>query len=719
THKGAQVFDETADVAPGKPFTRTTDVPFEDPAAFHLRVFGEDGRELIGYQPEAPAEHEPPVPATEPPPPAQIESIEELYLTGLHLEQYRHATRSPEVYWREGLRRDEGDARLNNAMGLSLFRKGLFAEAEQHFERAVRRLSFRNPNPYDGEPFYNLGLARLYQGKVDAAYDAFHKAVWSYAWQSAGYFKLAAISVRRGNLPLALEQVERSLSTNVDNLAALALKSALLRRMGDLAEARSVVAETLARDPLCFRTLAERFLLSRSGDDLHAFVTALEGDVQTLLDITFELAWCGLSEDALLLLERVRETAHFDHPMIGYTLAWLAAGLDRQVDAAQFIADAEAASPLYCFPARLEEMIVLEDAIARRSESARAHYYLGNLYYDKRRYEDAICCWRTSVALDPDYSVSWRNLGLAEFNILHDPAAADHMYARACAADPRDARLLYEWDQLKKRASLATPQERLYFLEQHPSLVDLRDDLTVELVTLLNQVCRHVEALNELSARRFSPWEGGEGLVSAQYVHAHKALGRAAFAAADPAEALRHFDAARRYPKNLGEGKHLLTLERDLDYFSGLAAAQLGDKALAQQCFKAAAAPLTQVGYHSFFRGLALRALGRGDDASMIFSELLEFAKTQMQSEVKIDYFATSLPNFLIFEDDLVKRHSIDCAFLSALAHYGLGQIESAVEELEQVVADDPNHLAALEIAHWIKSGTALALATVEAESLR
>jgi tetratricopeptide (TPR) repeat protein len=719
THKGDQVFEETVDVAPGKPFTRTTDMTFEDPAAFRLAVFSEDGRELIAYQPEAPAEHQPPPPATEPPPTAEIESIEELYLTGLHLEQYRHATRSPEVYWREGLRRDEDDARLNNAMGLSLFRKGLFAEAEQHFERAVRRLSFRNPNPYDGEPFYNLGLARLYQGKEDAAYDAFHKAVWSYAWQSAGYFQLAAISVRRGNLPLALEQVERSLSTNVDNLAALGLKSSLLRHMGHAAEAQSLVAQTLARDPLCFRTLAERFLLSRTGDDLQVFVTAFDGDVQTLLDITFELAWCGLGEDAFLLLERVRDAADFDHPMIGYTLAWLAGGHGHDADAARFISDAEAASPLYCFPARLEEMIVLEDAIARRPESPRAHYYLGNLYYDKRRYEDAICCWRRSVALDPDYSVSWRNLGLAEFNIMHDPVAADRMYARACAADPRDARLLYEWDQLKKRAGLAAPQERLRILEKHRSLVDLRDDLTVELITLLNQAGRHEEALNELAARRFSPWEGGEGLVPAQYAHAHKALGRAALVAADPAEALREFDAARRYPENLGEGKHLLTLERDLDYFSGVAAAQLGDKALAQQCFEAAAATLAQIGYHSFFRGLAVRALGRGDDASMIFSELLEFAKKQMQAEIKIDYFATSLPNFLIFEDDLNKRNRVDCAFLSALAHYGLGQTEAATEELERVLGDDPNHLATLEIAHWIKPGTALVPATVEAEFLR
>ena len=44
--------------------------------------------------------------ATEPPAPADISSNDELYITGLHLDQYRHATRSPALYWREALRRD-------------------------------------------------------------------------------------------------------------------------------------------------------------------------------------------------------------------------------------------------------------------------------------------------------------------------------------------------------------------------------------------------------------------------------------------------------------------------------------------------------------------------------------------------------------------------------------------------------------------------------------
>ena len=567
TRAGHHLIDEEFELAPGRPFTQTIAVSPSNPHEYRLAVLDPEGRELIAYQPTVPAEQKPPDVATEPLPPGQIASIEELYLTGLHLEQYRHATRSPEDYWREGLKRDPEDSRLNNALGLTCLRKGQFATAEEHFVRAVRRLTMRNPNPYDGELFYNLGLARMYKGKSSAAYDAFHKSVWNYAWASAGYYSLAALSTERGCLHLALEQVEQSLLTNVNSLKARALKSSLLRKLGRVEDAQALVSATLALDPLDFRTMAETFLATRDPHDMRAYVSALESDVQTLLDVVFDLAWSGLRDDAYALLEAFSRETICGHPIPWYTLSWLASLLGEDAASKQYLTYAEAASPLHCFPARLDEMIVLEDALRRNPADAKANYYLGNLYYDKRRYKEAIGCWRQSVELDAEFSTPWRNLGIAEFNVLHNPQQADLMYQRAFAANPQDARVLYEWDQLKKRTGQVRPEDRLKCLDEHPHLVDRRDDFSVEYITLLNQCGKCEEALARQKARRFSPWEGGEGLVSAQYVAAHRSLGKGALAAGKPADAMRHFEAARCYPENLGEAKHLLARERDLDYF--------------------------------------------------------------------------------------------------------------------------------------------------------
>lgn len=699
---GQTLIAQDLQLEPGRPFTRTLERQQSEPNEYRLSVLDSEGHELIAFEPEIPVERKLPEPASEPLPPEQITSVEELYLTGLHLEQYRHATRSPEVYWQEGLKRDADNSRLNNAIGLTYLRKGQFAEAEEHFTRAIKRLTVRNPNPNDGEPFYNLGLTRMYMGKTSEAYDALHKSVWNYAWRSAGYYALACINCARGNLTLALEQADQSLLTNGSNLKARALKASLLRKTGRSAEARAVVSETMALDPLDFRTMAERFLASRNREDLREFLSALDGDVQTLLDVSYDLAWGGLRDDAFVLLKACSEESQSEDPMLRYTLSWLAFSSGLEQESQHYAAQGEAADPCYCFPARLEEMIVLEDALKRNPSSPKAHYFLGNLYYDKRRYEEAIACWQRSVELDSGYSIPWRNLGIAQFNVLHDPQEADRMYERAFAANPADARVLYEWDQLKKRIGVAAPDERLRFLKEHWELVATRDDLTVEYITLLNQCARWNEALQLLGTRRFSPWEGGEGLVSAQYVLAHRSLGKAALAAGRSADALHHFEEARSYPENLGEGKHLLTLERDLDYFSALAAEELGDTQLARRHWTAAAAPLEALSIHSYFQAKALPALGEEQAAREVFASLEEFAAIKMRSEPKIDYFATSLPNLLLFEDDLKKRNRVESLMLSALANDGLGNRERAIRDLEAVIEEDRNHLFAAEMLAWI-----------------
>ena len=704
TRGGEPAFEREVEIAPGQPFTTRIEGRVGAPEEYRLAVLDTNGNEIISYQPEVMVERELPEPAKEPLPPEEIDRVEELYLTGLHLEQYRHATRDPEQYYRQGLKRDPEDARLNNALGLLELRKGRFRAAEGYFAHSVSRLTKMNPNPYDGESLYNLGLSQMYQGKLDSAYAAFHKSVWNYAWKSAGYYALASISTTRGQFTLALEQVDESLLTNAETLKSLALRAALYRLTGDREAAQQAIEAGLSLDPLDFRMMAERFFLTRNQDALSDFCTNLHTDVQTLLDVTFDLAWSGLFADALELLGACITKAGIDYPVAFYTASWLASLLHKEGEQAEFARRAEAASPEFCFPARLEEMIVLEYAIERNPKAARAHYYLGNLYYDKRRYQEAIAHWRAAAELDGAFSIPFRNLGIAEFNVLHDAAAATEMYQRAFKANPEDARVLYEWDQLKKRTGIASPVDRRQFLELQRHLIAHRDDLTVEYVTLLNQSDEWQAALDHLAKRRFSPWEGGEGLVSAQFVFAHRALGQASLVAGNPADALAHFETARRYPENLGEGKHLLTLERDLDYFSGLAAQQMGDQDLARRYWRAGSVPLPEVGFHSYFRAQALRALDQEAEALSTFSELLTTARQELETKPKIDYFATSLPNLLLFKDDHAKRNRLDAQLLIALAEHGLGETQKAVNSLEKIVKEDPNHLAAFETLRWIRN---------------
>ena len=162
--EGERLLSTTRDLAPGKPFLTEFKLPKDvQETSLLLRVVDADGNEIISYQPKPRLKGKVPPPATELPAPQDIASSDELFVTGLHLDQYRHATRCPTLYWREALRRDPLDSRCNNAMGLWHFKHGEFKEAEAHFRKATERLTRRNANPYDGEPYYNLGLCLRYQ----------------------------------------------------------------------------------------------------------------------------------------------------------------------------------------------------------------------------------------------------------------------------------------------------------------------------------------------------------------------------------------------------------------------------------------------------------------------------------------------------------------------------------------------------------------------------
>jgi tetratricopeptide (TPR) repeat protein len=562
------VIDMTVDVGPGRPVVLNSSLEREYPEPT-LRVFSASGEELIRYQREEQAKEPLPRPATEPLPPNEIPTCEELYLTGLHLEQYRHATRYPELYWNEALRRDPDDVRCNNAMGLLRLRRGEFAQAEVHFRRAIERLTRRNPNPADGELHYNLGLSLRFLNHLDEAYEAFYKATWIRAWQAPGYYALAQIDGMRGDFASALEHLDRALTADSQLLQARNLKSAVLRALGRVQEAAVLAAETIRMDRLDFWSRNELNLATAAPD--REFFELMRRDAQTCLDIALDYAGAGLWRDAITLIRRFRAfkgNVAPIHPMLHYALGFFLEKAGDPASALESYRDAVMAQSDYCFPARLEEMVILEAARQANPHDARAPYYLANLLYDKRRYHEAIQYWKQSCMLDPGFAIPWRNLGIAEYNIGKDSNEARRCYQKAFGANPTDARLLYEWDQLEKRIG-APPLERFERLETHLDLVYRRDDLVVELVTLYNLTGRSEKALEVLGSRRFHPWEGGEGLVSGQYVAAHLTLGRALLESNQPAPALAHFESARNYPDNLGEGKHLLTSEADLDYFTG------------------------------------------------------------------------------------------------------------------------------------------------------
>ncbi|SFS45458.1 DUF5107 domain-containing protein [Paenibacillus sp. BC26] len=677
-----------------------------------LSVKDGSGVPLVSYTPKKPQIEEMPEAAKPLPEPQELMTNEQLYLAGLHLEQYRHATFEPEAYYLEGLKRDPGDIRINVAYGTQLLRKGLLEESERHFRAAVKSLTWRNPNPYDGEAYYQLGVSLKLQGRQEEAFAAFYKSVWSAAWQDSGYFSLAQIATERGRLSEALELVERSLVRNSRNYKARNLKTALLRKLGRPEEAITFGSETLRLDIADFGAYNElRLALEMAGDIEKAeavyeeFLFLLRADAHNHLSLAADYADAGLYAEAIEVLNMIADSSSDNtYPMIHYTLGYLYGRVGQPELSLKHLQAGGTASPDYCFPNTLFDLTVLTFAASNGQRDAKAHYYLGNLYYDKKVADKAVAHWETSLSMDSSFPTVSRNLALAYYNKLGDKDKARQALERAFACNPDDARVFYELDQLYKKIGIS-PEDRLARLSAHVHLVQRRDDLYLEYVTLHNRLGRHQSAVELLAARQFHPWEGGEGKATGQYVLSHVELAKACLSAENYDEAIVWLNKALFYPENLGEGKLTGAQENNVYYYLGCAYAASGQTEEAQTAFHAASVgleePASAMFYNDqppdmiYYQGLAWLKLGNGKEAKRRFYKLIDYAEKHVFDDVKIDYFAISLPDFLVFEDDLNVRNEIHCRYMRGLGLLGLGSGKEAAEELAAVLRLDVNHIGA------------------------
>ncbi|MHA7963953.1 DUF5107 domain-containing protein [Paenibacillus sp. CAU 1782] len=704
-----KLLSQQVTLTPAETFATRVEIPAGVPEhQLELTVKDASGNLLISYAPQPKDIEQVPDAAKPLPEPSELATNEELYLAGLHLEQYRHATFEPEAYYLEGLKRDENDSRINVAYGTLLLRRGLFAESEKHFRRAVKRVTWRNPNPYDGEAYYQLGLSLKLQGRSDEAFTAFYKAVWSAAWQDGGYFSLAQIAAEKGNYAEALELADRSLIRNSRNYKSRNIKIAMLRKLGKLDQAEAFAEETIKLDAADYGSHYElaliREALGRKSDSEEMqgqLKVLLRGASRNYLELASDYSQAGLYAEAANVLGLLSES---NDPLVNYTLGYLHEKLGNEASSQRYLLAGEKSLPDYCFPNSLFELQILEYVISVNGNDAKANYYLGNLLYDKKRHQEAIQHWEKSRSIDDSYSVVHRNLALAYYNKQGDAASARASLEKALQCDSSDARVLFELDQLYKKIGLPA-SERLDHLEKQEGMVGDRDDLYVEYVTLHNRLGQHNDAIHLLAARHFHPWEGGEGKVTGQYVLAHVELAKRHIGEGAFEKALELLHTALVYPQNLAEGKLAGAQENNIYYYLGCAYEGLDQQAKAEEAFRIASQGLeepTSAMYYNdqppemiFYQGLAWLKLNDSHEAKRRFNKLVDYAEKHLFDDVKLDYFAVSLPDFLVFDEDLNKKNEIHCRFMRGLGLLGLGHHKAAEAEFNEALTLDCNHMGA------------------------
>ena len=159
-------------------------------------------------------------------------------------------------------------------------------------------------------------------------------------------------------------------------------------------------------------------------------------------------------------------------------------GYEPSDKAISFYKKAAAMSPAYCFPSRIEEKYMLEDAIKCNPEDYKAYYYLGNLLYYYEQKDAAIDVWTKSTEIYPEYGMAFRNLGFASDKFLNDKNKAIDYYRKAIEIDSSDPKFFLELDILEEARNVPE-KERLGRMEKHRKIIEKSDDAMARYVHLL------------------------------------------------------------------------------------------------------------------------------------------------------------------------------------------------------------------------------------------
>ncbi len=695
----------TVAISPGKPYTKSVTLPEgADPNTLRAALLVND-KELVAYSPVRLEPKPMPTPVTAPPAPADIKTNEELYLTGLRIEQFHNPNLEPDPYWQEALRRDDGDVRVNTALGINYLKKAKYEEAEKLFRKALVRLTDRYTSPKDGEPLYYLGLTLKAQGKHDEAFEVFYKATWSMAWRAPAYYELAEIACQRGNMTEALDLVDRSLEANTLNIRAVNLKAAVLRHLGRSKEALQVLASSARRaDPLDVRAMAERWLASDDRKSAQRMTDTMNAYPPTAQEVAAEYLDAGLWQDGWTVLAKVVEAAPDKakvSPMVYYYLSYFADKMGQSFKALSYARQGQAASPEYVFPFQDEASAVLQHAMTIEPSDPKAPYYLGNLLYDWQP-DKATALWEQSVSLDPKFAIAQRNLAIAYSHQKDEQALARAVACleKAVSLPKTYAMHFTELDELYGTTGVA-PEKRLGLLEKNEQVVAQRDDAMSRMIELKVVMGQYDEAIQLMTGRQFEVWEGGTLSVAESWADAHLLRGRQYVTAGKFQEALTDFQAAQEIPENLpSERRGTGGRDAEAAYWTGIAQEGLGDLEKARQSWTQATESSPGRGRWGgrggsggsaqlYWQALSLRKLGQEQKATEMFQQLIQNGTNQLQPRAESDFFASfgrqQSPQF----------RTANAHYLMGLGYVGLQDKEQAQEQFRAALRSNPSHLGA------------------------
>jgi tetratricopeptide (TPR) repeat protein len=628
--RGKNIFNETLDMAPDKPFVKRLDVGKNiAETELTMTLIDVQGKQLLAYTPIVNRGAEKPLPeiVDEPLLPQQIENTEECYLVGLRNLQFHNPFINPVDYFEEVLRRDPNDTRANTQMGVWWRQRGDNPKAAAYLRRAIKRQTKDYTRPKDGEAMYNLGLILKAEGHFEAAMDTLYRAVWNYEYNSAANYQLAQLYVSAGDYESALERLNEALIYNGNNFNALNLKAAILRHQGKKQEALNCIERTLETDPINAYATHEKELL----DGGKAFIALMRDIPESYLELAIAYWHNGFLKEAVEILKDI--DTRVVYPTIRMYLAFWADKTGDKNAAKKYYESALSLPTDYCNMFRLETVAVLEKAKEYVPNNDKIYYYLGNLFYDKQP-DTAMANWQQCVAINPNCAMAWRNLGWGHCLHTGDLKQSAGCYRKAIELLPEEPLFLEEIDQVYELKGEDVQVRYDLLKSHHQTALKRYYPLAAEVIT--GTFVGDYDYVLDLLKNCYFPTREGVANFHDIYVDALMMAAQEKTAKGQYTEAVALYEKCFEYPVNHQVFLVDTRVPRDAQtyYFIGETYEKAGNRSKAALNYKKSAAVNAKTTDYRYWQALALQKLKKKKEAQNIFENLEETGRSGIVENV-------------------------------------------------------------------------------------
>jgi tetratricopeptide (TPR) repeat protein len=656
--------------------------PGTDEKDLTIKLLNGGGETVLAYTAE---KSDPFVPDPLPfyPAPEDLNDAEDCMMTGVHVDQYHDPLVDPSVYWKRGLELNPLNPGCLTSMGRYCIGRLRFEEAESWLRKAAESLTRYNPNPRDTEAFYLLGLALARQGKNDEALEILHKSMWSAGSAIPAACAAASILTAKGLYGEALKEMSGLIDKFGKNQRALEITITLLRKTGNQKAAIDMARELLSEDPLDLHALNELRLL---GDDPSVADRVRFRLNETGIDLAADYASMGLWEDTLDTLEWALKKGE-PSSMLFYSAGYAASAMGNSAAEAYFTQASKTPDSLR-FPSLAFEAEALEAAIKNKGKDSRAYLELGMVNYGIRRdTRKAVDLWRKALALDGNSWQAMRNLAVGLYSENDKNGEVFELLERAAAARPGDLQLYYELNLAAELQNVPL-EKRLKLWEKQEADAGKWDDLFLQGVRLRSQMGQWDQAIAMMKNHHYTPVEGGEVTIAAEYYSARQALAYAAMEGGRYEEALDHFNQIFQSPYGIWNDIILCPYK----YGQALCLSKMGrEKEAGEALSWIVNLPIESrmlLPSFPYYLGLALIKLGREEEGKKHLREL----KVAVEKELTVK--ESGFFTFTFSHNSFIRKGSdqrkIQYNTLLAMALSGLGEMEKAKIAIDAVLSLDP-----------------------------